>query len=139
MLYRVYPAWVGFEFTSLVVIGTDCMGSCKSNYHKILTKMVLLLQEMSVYIYICTIFAVHKAPTLNNPQNPSFFYQLIIFNFTCITTGDASLTFPIGHFHLCITLPSASVQWPPFAVARNLKKYLEILIDYIKRSWNFGK
>jgi hypothetical protein len=25
---------VGFELTTLVVIGTDCMGSCKSNYHE---------------------------------------------------------------------------------------------------------
>jgi hypothetical protein len=24
---------MGFELTTLVVIGTDCMGSCKSNYH----------------------------------------------------------------------------------------------------------
>jgi len=28
---------VGFELTTLVVIGTDCMGSCKSNYHTITT------------------------------------------------------------------------------------------------------
>ena len=27
--------WVGFELTTLVVIGTDCIGNCKSNYHKI--------------------------------------------------------------------------------------------------------
>jgi hypothetical protein len=26
---------VGFELTTLVVIGTDCTGSCKSNYHTI--------------------------------------------------------------------------------------------------------
>ena len=26
---------MGFEFTTLVVIGTDCTGSCKSNYHTI--------------------------------------------------------------------------------------------------------
>ena len=25
--------WAGFELTTLVVIGTDCTGSCKSNYH----------------------------------------------------------------------------------------------------------
>ena len=34
-LYRVYLAWVEFELTMLVVIGTDCTGSCKSNYHTI--------------------------------------------------------------------------------------------------------
>jgi hypothetical protein len=30
---------VGFELTTLVVIGTDCIGSCKSNYHTIITTM----------------------------------------------------------------------------------------------------
>jgi hypothetical protein len=28
---------MGFELTTLVVIGTDCTGSCKSNYHAIMT------------------------------------------------------------------------------------------------------
>ena len=35
MLYRVPLAWVRFELTTLVVIGTDCIGSNKSNYHTI--------------------------------------------------------------------------------------------------------
>ena len=33
----VHLAWKGFELTTLVVIGTDCIGSCKSNYHMIMT------------------------------------------------------------------------------------------------------
>jgi hypothetical protein len=33
MLYRGHFAWTVFEFTISVVIGTDCIGSCKSNYH----------------------------------------------------------------------------------------------------------
>jgi hypothetical protein len=36
MLYQVHLAWAGFELTALVVIGTDCIGSCKSNYHTIM-------------------------------------------------------------------------------------------------------
>ena len=32
MLHRVHLAWAGFELTTLMVIGTDCIGSCKSNY-----------------------------------------------------------------------------------------------------------
>ena len=36
MLYRVHLARAGFKLT-LVVIGTDCIGSCKSNYHTIMT------------------------------------------------------------------------------------------------------
>ena len=27
MLYRVHLAWAGFELTTLVVLGTDCIGS----------------------------------------------------------------------------------------------------------------
>ena len=37
MLYT--SPWVGF-LTTLVVIGTDCTGSCKSNYYTITTTMV---------------------------------------------------------------------------------------------------
>ena len=31
--------WAGFELTTLVAIGTDCTGNCKSNYHTIMTTM----------------------------------------------------------------------------------------------------
>ena len=37
MLYRVHLACAGFKITFLVVICTDCTGSCKSNYHMITT------------------------------------------------------------------------------------------------------
>jgi hypothetical protein len=37
MLYRVHLAGEGFELTTLIVIGTDCIASCKSNYHAITT------------------------------------------------------------------------------------------------------
>ena len=43
MLYPVHLTRVGFEFTRLVVTGTDCIqknvGSCNSNYHTITTMM----------------------------------------------------------------------------------------------------
>ena len=37
MLYQIHLARVGFELITLVVIGTDCTDSCKSNYHTITT------------------------------------------------------------------------------------------------------
>jgi hypothetical protein len=37
VLYRVQPQRTGFELTTLVVIGTDCTCSWKSNYHPIMT------------------------------------------------------------------------------------------------------
>ena len=46
MLYRIQPTWVGFELTTLVVIGTDCIGSCKSNYHTITTRRPLFIWKL---------------------------------------------------------------------------------------------
>ena len=37
ILYRVHFAWSRFELTTSVVIGTDCIGNCRSNYHTITT------------------------------------------------------------------------------------------------------
>jgi len=33
ILYQIHLAWAVFELTTLVVIGTDCICSCISNYH----------------------------------------------------------------------------------------------------------
>jgi hypothetical protein len=53
MLYT--SPWLRFELTS-VVIGTDCIGSCKSNYHKITAMMApqlcLYLDWLYIYIYL---------------------------------------------------------------------------------------
>ena len=42
LLYRVHFAWAEYELTALVVIGT---GSCKSNYHTIMTMTLLSYLE----------------------------------------------------------------------------------------------
>ena len=39
MLYRVHLAWAELQLTMLVVISTDCIGNCISNYHMIMTTM----------------------------------------------------------------------------------------------------
>jgi hypothetical protein len=46
MLYRVHLNWVGFELTTLVVIGADYTGSCKSNYH--MTTAPYLYYDLSI-------------------------------------------------------------------------------------------
>jgi hypothetical protein len=43
MLYKYTSPWTGFELTTLVVIGTDCIGIFKSSYHAITTTMALYL------------------------------------------------------------------------------------------------
>jgi len=58
-LYRVHIAWAGFDITTLVVMGTDCTASCKSNYHTITTttapmtfrKVQLLHDANSILIF----------------------------------------------------------------------------------------
>jgi hypothetical protein len=45
MLYRVNLVGAVFELTTLVVIGTDCIGSYKSNYHTITTRTVPLIRN----------------------------------------------------------------------------------------------
>ena len=41
-LHRVHLAWTGFEVTRLLVICTDCIGSCKFTYHMITTTTATL-------------------------------------------------------------------------------------------------
>ena len=41
----ITPCHEGFKLTSLVVIGTDCTGSCKSNFHKITTMTAPWLKD----------------------------------------------------------------------------------------------
>ena len=39
-LYQVHLDWAGFELTTLLVMGTDWIGNCKSNYHTITTTTI---------------------------------------------------------------------------------------------------
>jgi hypothetical protein len=48
-LYGVHLAWAGFELTTLVVIGTDCIGSCNSNYHTITATTTPLKSNISQF------------------------------------------------------------------------------------------
>ena len=49
MWHQVHLAWAGFELTTLVVIDTDCIGSCKSNYHTItITTAPIFIEEVIV-------------------------------------------------------------------------------------------
>jgi len=43
---------MGFELTTLVVIGTDCTGSCKSNYHTIM--ITTMTSQFSIRFWNCS-------------------------------------------------------------------------------------
>jgi hypothetical protein len=55
MLYWVYLSWVWFELTTLEVIGTDCIGSCKSNYHTIMTTTAPSIIKGDMALHICSL------------------------------------------------------------------------------------
>ena len=57
MLYRVHLAWAGFELPTLVMIGTDCIDSCKSNYHKITTTRLHKLFDIPIDVTCAPLFA----------------------------------------------------------------------------------
>jgi hypothetical protein len=57
MLYRIHLAWTGLELTTLMVIGTDCIGSYKSNYDTIMTTTVPIyimqcLSPLTLWVWI---------------------------------------------------------------------------------------
>jgi hypothetical protein len=55
MLYQVHPSLMGFKLATLVVIGIDYIGSCKSNYHTfthIKATTLDILVKFSIELYI---------------------------------------------------------------------------------------
>ena len=77
MLYPVYLTLAGFEFTTLVVIGIDYIGSCRSNYHMITTTtapLVLGMDNVSYKIMILKLL-LNKDNWTNFPR-----IDLVIIN-----------------------------------------------------------
>ena len=79
--------WVGFKLTALVVIGTDCIGSYKFNYHMITTTMAPC-GEMGNTEMI-NIIVVKRYPSKTNIENNVIFWEnhgvnkcLVSFNFS---------------------------------------------------------
>jgi hypothetical protein len=58
--YRVHLAWVGFDLTTLEVIGTDCIDSYKSNYHTILAPERVVLFCFSFYRWFNFYFVLYR-------------------------------------------------------------------------------
>jgi hypothetical protein len=83
MLYRGHPAWLGFELTTLVVIDTDCTGSCKSNYHTITTTSapLLLYNDNVIYLYCSRLLKVQIHCGLFVGGLVSYVHYLYLFRF----------------------------------------------------------
>jgi len=53
LLYWIHLVWAGFDLTTLVVIGTDCIGSNKSNNHMITTTMASPITNYIIILLDC--------------------------------------------------------------------------------------
>jgi len=68
--------WVGFKLTTLVVIGADCIGNCKSIYHTITTTKApdVILAEFKIK---CHNLANFYWNTCNTPGNWTVMYMCV--------------------------------------------------------------
>ena len=77
-----HPAWAGFELTTLVMIGTDCTASCKSNYHAITTTTApstwLILQCILIHIILSVVWQWGSYFQLYHNQNKWRFGEMLM-------------------------------------------------------------
>jgi hypothetical protein len=78
----IHPAWAGFKLTTLVVMGTDSIGSCKSNYHTITATTA---PNYNMIWYFLTVYfdpAMSKSPKLmpNCLKRAETSFILIVFD-----------------------------------------------------------
>ena len=71
----VHIALIRFELTTSVVIGTDCIGNCKVNYHMTTTAPDMLREWNMIYwwivnfvFFLCVILWRYNDVALTNPQ-----------------------------------------------------------------------
>jgi hypothetical protein len=86
MLYLVHLAWVGFELTTLVVIGSDCIGSCQSNYHMMTTTTVTLISLVLFDWRLSTRYSTLETSLISTDLIFSLFIWHAIHISTCTCT-----------------------------------------------------
>ena len=71
ILYRVHLVRVRFKLTTLVVIDTDCIDSCKSNYHA--TTTAPMVNKIVVHLHIWNVINIlfyYKKGFLKEKNHP---------------------------------------------------------------------
>ena len=106
MLYLVHLARAGCELTTLVVIGTDCIGTYISNYHTITTTTTpcfYMIHYLSIIFsnFSCGLsLSVHKGPSW------AWWYGSWIYNYLCNQCLSplmlwVRISFRVTHTTLC--------------------------------------
>jgi hypothetical protein len=80
MLYT--SSWSRFEFATSVLISTDCIGSCKSNYHIITTTAAPhIIEDAAVHIKITIVNMNNDVYKLSINLGLSWWYGGWIYNY----------------------------------------------------------
>jgi hypothetical protein len=97
MLHRVHLALNGFELTNLVVISTDCTGSCKSNYHTITTTLQrngsITICAHVIFLYMSWLIFVFNA-TFSNISAISWRPVLVVEELLKVTLNTINQAHP---------------------------------------------
>ena len=89
ILYQVHLAWAGLELTTLVVIGTDCIGSFRSNYNTFTTPRLPLKNWMNEQIYFTLPISTITITSLRSPATLSCKEKgYLIWNVHCYNRFD---------------------------------------------------
>jgi hypothetical protein len=109
MLCQVHNVWVGFEFTTLVVINvsvTDYIGSCKSNYHAIMATMTP--KRFYTLTVKCTCRTAIKSMF-------PYFNLCLSVQLNCLLCSFTSVSFLSNRrfdiFLYCVQCATVSVPW----------------------------
>ena len=101
--------WAGFELPTLVVICTDCIGSCTYNYHMITTTMAPCIGS-------CT-YNYHMITTTMTPFTTDN-YHMITTTMTPFTTDNYHMItttmtpFTTDNYHMITTTMTPFTIWP---------------------------
>jgi hypothetical protein len=77
--FNIISPWTGFELTTVVVIGTNCPGSCRSNYHTItIITAPTFLWEYLLIITLCDEVCQRVLGTVSVDEIKHCYYILTI-------------------------------------------------------------
>jgi hypothetical protein len=136
MLYRVHLVWAGFELTTLVVIGTDCIG--KFNYHTITTapKILKYNKKWRVQLYCSLIETPSATYYIFSCQIMIMFISVIIIYISCIWEFWGPLWSYGSWIYLCNQCLSPLTLWVRIPLRRGIwnqnLKFVEIRTMWMK-------
>ena len=130
MLYT--SPWSRFELTTSVVIGTDCICSCKSNYHTIMTTMVPKWTDTE-WKYICIaninsfLTGIHHTKITANKlltRSGSLSYLVGCKVYCCQFLSIVFFVLPLRYslmfvYHLQLNKINYSLKWPQWIFTSN--------------------